>query len=94
MIKVKNVFTEREYEALQYNNNYQEVKDFIQSTLDISVTRIQPNIRVYKLNSYTNITNIKPMDWIIRHKGIYKSISNEIINSNFSFLNDSNRIAI
>lgn len=90
-MKVRNKFTEKTYEAIQYSyEKFQECKDFIRENMDISISQIMPNMRVYGLMSYESITEIKPTDYIIRtiveRMPLYKVVSQEIMESNFEIV--------
>ena len=90
-MKVKNKFTDKVYEAIQYSyENFKECKNFICENMDISVVPIIPKMRAYNLTSYESITTINPTDYIIRTitsgSPLYKVVSQEIMNSNFEII--------
>ena len=83
-MKVKNKFTKKTYEAIQYSyEKFQDCKDFIRENMDVSISPIIPNMRVYGLMSYKPITEIKPADYIIRTitegMPLYNVVSQEIM---------------
>ena len=90
-MKVRNKFTEKNYEAIQYSyEKFQECKDFIRENMNISISLIIPNMRVYGLMSYESITEITPTDYIIRTitegMPLYNVVSQEIMESNFEIV--------
>ena len=90
-MKVRNKFTEKTYEAIQYSyEKFKDCKNFIRENMDISISPIMPNMRVYSLMSYESITEIKPTDYIIRtitdEMPLYNVVSQKIMNSNFEII--------
>ena len=88
IMKVKNKFTERVYETIQYSyENYEKCKTFITEKMDISIHPIMPDMTCYGLKSYEDITRIKPSDYIIRTitdgLPLYNNVTEEIMKSNF-----------
>ena len=90
-MKVRNKFTEKTYEAIQYSyEKFKDCKNFIRENMDISISPIMPNMRAYGLMSYESITEIKPTDYIIRTitdgMTLYNVVSQKIMNSNFEII--------
>ena len=90
-MKVRNKFTEKTYEAIQYSyEKFKDCKNFIRENMDISISPIMPNMRAYGLMSYELITEIKPTDYIIRTitdgMPLYNVVSQKIMNSNFEII--------
>ena len=88
---VKNKFTGKKYEAIQYlQENFQKCKDFIKENMDISITSIMPKMRVYGLKNHDTITEINPTDFIIRTitdgMPLYNVVSRDIMESNFEII--------
>lgn len=94
MLKIKNLITEVEYEAIKYEEyNKEQVnkcKRFITEKLDLCVRVIMPNLHVFDLEQYGFESFIKPTDYIIRTitDGIplYNIVSQEIVESNFEVI--------
>ena len=91
---IKNKFTEKEYEAIQYSQeNFQKCKDFISEHMDISITSIMPKMRVYGLKGYKDIIEINPTDFIIRTitegNPLYNVVSKDIMENNFEIVEQS-----
>jgi len=90
-MKVRNKFTNRMYEAIQYSyEKFQECKEFIREKMDVSINPVEPKMRVYGLTSYNAITEIKPTDYIIRTitsgMPLFDVVSQEIMGSNFEIV--------
>lgn len=88
---VKNKFTDKKYEAIQYSQeDFQKCKDFISENMDISIVSIMPKMMVCGLKSYETITEINPTDFIIRTitegNPLYNVVSKEIMESNFEII--------
>ena len=88
---VKNKFTDKKYEAIQYSyENFQKCKDFIKENMDISITSIVPKMRVYGLKNHKTITEINPTDFIIRTitegSPLYNVVSKDTMESNFEII--------
>lgn len=94
MLKIKNLITEVEYEAIQYKEYNTEqvnnIKEFITENLDLCVRVIMPNLHIFNLEQYDYESVIKPTDYIIRTitDGIplYNVVSKEIMESNFKIM--------
>lgn len=91
LMVVKNKFTDKKYEAMQYSyENFQKCKDFISENMDISITAIMPKMRVYGLKNHEDITEINPTDFIIRTitegSPLYKVVSKDIMENNFEII--------
>ena len=94
MLRIKNLITEVEYEAIKYEEYKAEqvnkCKRFITEKLDLCVRVIMPNLHVFNLEQYDYESVIKPTDYIIRTitDGIplYNVISKEIMESNFKIM--------
>ena len=90
-MKLKNKFTEKTYEAIQYSyENFKECKKFIRENMDVSINPIMSDMRVHGLMSYESITEIKPTDYIIRTittgMPLYNVVSQKILESNFDIV--------
>ena len=88
-MKLKNKFTEKTYEAIQYSyENFKECKKFIRENMDVSINPIMSDMRVHGLMSYESITEIKPTDYIIRTittgMPLYNVVSQKILESNLA----------
>ncbi|MBQ4523413.1 MAG: hypothetical protein IJA10_10770 [Lachnospiraceae bacterium] len=94
MLRIKNLITEVEYEAIKYEKyNTEQVnkcKRFITEKLDLCVRVIMPNLHIFDLEQYGFESVIKPTDYIIRTitDGIplYNIVSQEIVESNFEVI--------
>lgn len=88
---VKNKFTDKKYEAMQYTHeNFHKCKDFIKENMDISITSIMPKMRAYGLKEHKAITEINPTDFIIRTitdgSPLYNVVSKNVMESNFEII--------
>lgn len=93
MLKVRNKFTEKLYEAIQYSyTNYEECKNFVLEHKNISIHIINPLMEIYGLTSYQNITKVNPTDFIIRTitdgMPLYKVVTEEIMKNNFETIEE------
>lgn len=91
LMVVKNKFTDKTYEAIQYSyESFQRCKDFIKENMDISVTCIMPKMMAYGLKNHNSITEISPTDFIIRTitegNPLYNVVSKDIMESNFEII--------
>lgn len=92
-MKVKNVYTDTIYEAIEYSyERFKECKKFITDNMDISISLIIPKMRMYGLKSYESITEIKPTDFIIRTitDGIplYNTVSKDVMENNYNVVEE------
>lgn len=94
MLRIRNLITEVEYEAIKYeeynSEQVEKCKEFITKKLDLRVRVIMPNLHIFDLEQYDYESVIKPTDYIIRTitDGIplYNVVSQEIMESNFEVI--------
>lgn len=93
MLRIKNLITEVEYEAIKYEEYKAEqvnkCKRFITEKLDLCVRVIMPNLHIFNLEQYDYESVIKPTDYIIRRVSdgrMFNVISEEIFKSNFEVI--------
>jgi hypothetical protein len=93
MLKLKNIFTEVEYEAIQYEKyereQIQKCDKFITEDLNVRLRIVMPKIYVLDLEHYNYETEIKPSDYILRRisdKTVFNVISEDILKSNFEII--------
>lgn len=90
MAKVRNIYTEKEYTAMQYSQYCPEqltqCRDFINSS---RIRVIMPNLYITDLERADHITEIKPTDYILReisNKNSFRVVSQDIFRSNFEIV--------
>ena len=93
MLRIKNLSTEVEYEAIKYEEYKAEqenkCKRFITEKLDLCVRVIMPDLHVCNLEHHNYESVIKPTDYIIRRVSdgrMFNVISEEIFKSNFEVI--------
>lgn len=93
MLKIRNLFTENEYEAIRYekytSEQVEKCKKFITEKLDLCVRVIVPDLHICNLEHHNYESVVKPTDYIIRRvsdRRMFKVISEEIFKSNFEVI--------
>ena len=93
MLKIRNLFTENEYEAIRYekytSEQVEKCKKFITEKLDLCVRVIMPDLHICNLEHHNYESVVKPTDYIIRRvsdRRMFKVISEEIFKSNFEVI--------
>lgn len=90
MIKIKNIFTDVEYESIRYDEykpeQVQKCKRFITDKLNLNIRVVMPKLYVFGLEHVDYEAEISPTDYIIRRlsdKRMFNVISEDIFKSNF-----------
>ena len=93
MLKIRNLFTENEYEAIRYekytSEQVEKCRKFITEKLDLCVRVIMPDLHICNLEHHNYKSVVKPSNYIIRRVSVRRMlrvISVDIFKSNFEVI--------
>lgn len=85
-IKVRNIYTDRVYNAYQYfYTNFEEIKSLIRERYEVVIIPQKPNMIVEHIPFAGHITTVKETDWVlVSENGVFIiTTTDDILKTNF-----------